>query len=922
MKAVLSLIVLLLPVAATATPAEKAAHELAVRVVPAWSGHIRFVEEPAETEFYEIRPDADGVLILGSGAGSLCAGLGRYLDESGVDISWYASRTVECPAEMFRPASAIRSEAIVPWRFFFNYCTYGYTMPWWGWEEWERCIDWMALHGVNLPLAITGQEAVWQEVWRTFGLSDEQIRSYFTGPAHLPWHRMNNIDGFDGPLPQGWIDAQAALQKRILARERELGMKPVLPAFGGHVPALLKARYPEAQISDVSRWCGFDEPYRCHFLSPSDPLYARIQRAFIAAQTRLFGTDHIYGFDLFNEVEAPSWEPETLAAIGRGAWEALAAADPDALWLQMGWMFCNDRRHWTPENVRAYLEAVPKGKVVILDYYTEHTPIWTLTEAFYGQPYIFCYLGNFGGNTRLAGPFREESRRISAALLADGGPGLRGIGCTLEGFGINRWFYEYVLSRAWDTGLSDEDYLAQLDRRHGSPEGFWQTMADSIYVRGSFSEGSLLCDRPGEEGWHSWRVIHSLGYDPAVLERAWTRLQQEGTPSRTWRADVAELGTQVLGNRFMPLRDRFVAACRAGKREEAVALGKEMLDLLERTDALAATHPEMRADRWLASAQSWAATPEEKTYYRRNAWRLITTWGHNERLGDYASRLWSGLISQYYLPRWRMFIEEELRCLESGAAFDEAAFNARCWAWEQDFVAKAPELPEGELTLMSYNVGVFSKYHDSRAEVAELLRERGVDLAAFNELDSCNRRHASYQLEDVAGMLGSEFHFAGAFPFAGGSYGNGIVSGAPILRRWRIDLPQLKGSEPRSVAVVETERCIFASAHLDVKASQREQAKVINQWFRRHFAGSSKPVFLCGDMNSVPGSEAVRELEKLWERLSPVGVTRPNSSGGKCIDYIFRLKGSAPVTVLSSEILSEGTETLSDHYPITVKVVF
>ena len=75
-------------------------------------------------------------------------------------------------------------------------------------------------------------------------------------------------------------------------------------------------------------------------------------------------------------------------------------------------------------------------------------------------------------------------------------------------------------------------------------------------------------------------------------------------------------------------------------------------------------------------------------------------------------------------------------------------------------------------------------------------------------------------------------------------------------------------------------------------------------------------------MNSVPGSEAVRELEKLWERLSPVGVTRPNSSGGKCIDYIFRLKGSAPVTVLSSEILSEGTETLSDHYPITVKVVF
>ena len=28
-------------------------------------------------------------------------------------------------------------------------------MPWWGWTEWERFIDWMALQGVTMPLAIT-----------------------------------------------------------------------------------------------------------------------------------------------------------------------------------------------------------------------------------------------------------------------------------------------------------------------------------------------------------------------------------------------------------------------------------------------------------------------------------------------------------------------------------------------------------------------------------------------------------------------------------------------------------------------------------------------------------------------------------------------------------------------------------------------
>ena len=916
-KAVLFFIVLLLPLLAAATPAEKAATELAQRVVPAWSGQIHFAELAMEKEFYEIRPAGEGILILGSGANSLCAGLGRYLDESGVDVSWYASQPVELPEAMPIPDTPIRSEALVPMRFFLNYCTFGYTMPWWHWEEWERFIDWMALHGVNLPLAITGQEAVWQEVWRQFGLTDDEIRAYFTGPAHLPWHRMNNIDAFDGPLPQGWIDAQAELQKQIVARERELGMKPVLPAFSGHVPGLLQENYPEAQITDVSRWCGFDEQYQCHFLRPSDPLYYQIQKAFLEAQTRLFGTDHIYGFDLFNEVEAPSWDPETLADIGRHAYGSLAAADPDATWLQMGWMFYNDRRHWTPENVRAYLEAVPQGKVIILDYYTEHTPIWTLTEGFYGQPYIFCYLGNFGGNTRLAGPFREESRRISQAL-SDGGPGLSGIGCTLEGFGINRWFYEYTLSRAWDTGVSDDDYLAALDRRHGSPAGFWQAMADSVYVRGSFSEGSLMCDRPGEEGWHSWRVVHKLPYDRATLERAFGLLLDHGGESAVWRADVAEIGTQVLGNAFAGERDAFVSACRAGDRLSAEKHAAEMIGLMERTDALAATHPEMRVDRWIAAAQSWATTPEEKDYYRRNAWRILTTWGHNERLGDYASRLWSGLISQYYLPRWKMFIEEELRALDAGEPFDNAAFQARCWAWEQSFVDHAPELPKDELTLLTYNVGVFSKYHDSLGEVAELIRERGAGLVALNELDSCNRRHPEYQLERLTGTLGREFHFAGAFPFAGGSYGNGILSDAPILRRETVALPQGDGSEPRSIAVVETERCVFAATHLDWKGDRAATAAWINGWFAKRYGGCEKPVFLCGDMNSLPDSEAIRELEKCWERLSPEGVTFPGSE--KCIDYVFRLRFAAPVTVLRSEIITERTKSLSDHYPVLIKV--
>ncbi|WP_295712616.1 alpha-N-acetylglucosaminidase TIM-barrel domain-containing protein [Mucilaginibacter sp.] len=66
------------------------------------------------------------------------------------------------PDAIYRSICAIANdfrEASVPNRFFLNYCTFGYTMHWWKWEDWEHLIDWMALKGVTMPLSITDQEA-------------------------------------------------------------------------------------------------------------------------------------------------------------------------------------------------------------------------------------------------------------------------------------------------------------------------------------------------------------------------------------------------------------------------------------------------------------------------------------------------------------------------------------------------------------------------------------------------------------------------------------------------------------------------------------------------------------------------------------------------------------------------------------------
>lgn len=108
-------------------------------------------------------------------------------------------------------------------------------------EDWELQMDWMALHGINLPLAWVGYEHTLVEVFREIGLTDAEILSFLSGPSFQAWNRFGNIQGDWGPggpetLPKASIEDQFELQKKIVARLVDLGMTPVLPAFPGFVP--------------------------------------------------------------------------------------------------------------------------------------------------------------------------------------------------------------------------------------------------------------------------------------------------------------------------------------------------------------------------------------------------------------------------------------------------------------------------------------------------------------------------------------------------------------------------------------------------------------------------------------------------------------------------------------------------------------
>ena len=75
----------------------------------------------------------------------------------------------------------------VRFRYYQNVCTFSYSSVWWNWTRWQREIDWMALNGINLPLAFTGQEAIWQRVYHKIGLTQQELDTFFGGPAFLAW---------------------------------------------------------------------------------------------------------------------------------------------------------------------------------------------------------------------------------------------------------------------------------------------------------------------------------------------------------------------------------------------------------------------------------------------------------------------------------------------------------------------------------------------------------------------------------------------------------------------------------------------------------------------------------------------------------------------------------------------------------------
>jgi alpha-N-acetylglucosaminidase len=141
--------------------------------------------------------------------------------------------------------------------------------------------------------------------------------------------------------------------------------------------------------------------------------------------------------------------------------------------------------------------------------------------------------------------------------------------------------------------------------------------------------------------------------------------------SELYRNDAIILASMYLGIRADHYyKEELLAQATDHKAQKQTAEDK-LVQLLTFIDQLLTSHPECNLSKWIGNARSWGATPKEKNYYEEDAKRLITTWGGN--IDDYATKMWSGLIREYYLPRVKLIISGK---------------KDRLRAWEETWIEK------------------------------------------------------------------------------------------------------------------------------------------------------------------------------------------------------------------------------------------
>jgi alpha-N-acetylglucosaminidase len=222
-------------------------------------------------------------------------------------------------------------------------------------------------------------------------------------------------------------------------------------------------------------------------------------------------------------------------------------------------------------------------------------------------------------------------------------------------------------------------------------------LLETAYKQGDRAE-PVFCARPSLEvkSASTWGTT-KIAYDPAEFEQAVREFLKAGdqlSGNDAYQYDAVNLVRQVLSNRGLRVYDQMIAAFRAKDVAGFDHASQQFLNLLRAENSLMSTRREFLLGTWLAAAKAMGHTEEEKNLYEKNARTQIAYWGPDSPTAagrDYAYKEWSGLLQDFYLPRWQMFIDDLTARLREmpGHDIDYFAFEKK-WTEERNLFPVEP----------------------------------------------------------------------------------------------------------------------------------------------------------------------------------------------------------------------------------------
>ncbi|MFX3635911.1 MAG: alpha-N-acetylglucosaminidase [Candidatus Pristimantibacillus sp.] len=651
------------------------------------------------SEYFELEQKGSLILITGTSNSALTSGFHWYLKHvCHMHISWCGDQ-LEWPNPLPVLEAPIRQTTPHEYRYYLNYCTFSYSMPFWDWDRWEKEIDWMALNGVNLALHIVGLEEVWRKLLLRLGYDEKEVSDFICGPAYFAWQWMQNMTGWGGPLPVWWYEDRAQLAARITERMKSLGIEPIVPGYSGMVPRDFGEKFAGSSPVDQGLWCHFPRP---SLLLPSSSYYEEVSLQYYEELQLVYGSDiRFFSMDPFHE--GGSTEGVDLTDYTVKVQQSMLRQNRDAVWVLQAW-------EGNPK--MEILQAIDPKHALVLDLWCESKPMWTTTDAFEGVPWLWCMVQNYGGKNGLFGNLETVSKD-PIGVRSDASSGRpSGLGMTMEGIGTNPVMYDLLTDMVWreESPNLDEWLASYALRRYGSaPKGIqeaWRLLRNSVYHVQSVQQGtveSILCARPGLQitrvsTWGPTEVV----YEPKDVSDACKLMYEaysECHSSDGYLYDLVDVTRQAVDDLA---RGYYNDLIRAYHENNAILFDKMaglFLQLIQAQERLLRTRKEFLLGPWIADARKLGRTAEEKDLFEFNARTLVTLWGPEasaQVLRDYSHRVWSGLMEDFYLPRWRLFIESLSNAIRSGK--DPETIDWYAWEYQWTIDKKAyPTEPSGSI---------------------------------------------------------------------------------------------------------------------------------------------------------------------------------------------------------------------------------